>query len=95
MIRRRFEWDANKAMLNVQRHRVTFEEAATVFNDLRRLREYDLEHSGNEIREIVIGFSERMRLLMVVVYEQEEEVIRIISARRATRREGARYFLED
>jgi uncharacterized DUF497 family protein len=89
-----FEWDSKKAALNVRRHRVTFEEAATVFNDLRCLREYDLEYSGSEDREIVIGFSERMRLLMVVVYEQEENVIRIISARRATREEGIRYFLE-
>jgi uncharacterized DUF497 family protein len=39
---RRFEWDPKKAALNVRKHRVTFEEAATVFNDLRRLREYDL-----------------------------------------------------
>jgi uncharacterized protein len=92
---RRFEWDPQKASLNARKHRVTFEEAATVFNDPRRLREYDLEHPGSEDREIIIGFSERMRLLMVVVHEKEENVIRIISARRATREEGLRYFVED
>jgi len=90
----RFEWDPRKAAKNRRKHGVSFEEAATVFNDLRRLREYDLMHAGEEDREIVIGFSERMRLLMVVIYEQEENVIRIISARRATREEGLRYFAE-
>jgi uncharacterized DUF497 family protein len=92
---RKFEWNSRKAALNLRKHGVTFEEAATVYGDLRRLQTYDLEHSGIEDREIVIGFSERMRLLMVVVYEQEENIIRIISARRATREEGLRYFVED
>jgi uncharacterized DUF497 family protein len=90
-----FEWDSAKAAGNVRKHRVSFEEAASVFSDPRRLREYDLEHAGTEDREIVIGFSAKLRLLMVVVYEREEGYIRIISARRATRQEGLRYFRED
>jgi len=91
---RRFEWNPRKAASNFRKHRVSFEEAATVFNDPRRLQTYDLEHSADEDREIVVGFSFRMRLLMVVIYEQDDNVIRIISARRATRAEGLRYFSE-
>lgn len=89
-----FEWNAEKAASNLRKHNVSFEEAATVFNDPRRLQTYDLEHSLDEDREIVIGFSFRMRLLMVVIYEQNDDIIRIISARRATRSEGSRYFAE-
>lgn len=67
-----------------------------MFEDERRLQVYDLEHSTpDEVREIVIGFSHRMRLLMVVVYERSENIVRIISARRATKAEGGRYFIED
>jgi uncharacterized DUF497 family protein len=89
-----FIWDPNKAASNLRKHRVSFEEAATVFRDPRRLRELDLSHHNNEDREIVIGFSERMRLLAVVIYERKEKVIRIISARRATTGEGLRYYSE-
>ncbi len=92
----RFEWHKEKAAGNRRKHGVTFEEAATVFEDERRLQIYDLEHSTpDEDREIVIGFSHRMRLLMVVIYERSENIVRIISARRATRAEGIRYFIED
>ena len=91
---RRFEWHDAKAEINAGKHGVTFEEAATVFNDPRRLQMYDLEHSVDQDREIVIGFSHRMRLLMVVIYEQDENITRIISARRATKSEGLRYFAE-
>ena len=88
----RFEWSAEKAKLNAKKHGVTFQEAATVF-DNPVLREYDVEH-GSEERETVIGFSYRLRLLFVVIYEHEESIIRIISARRATKAEGLRYFAE-
>ena len=88
----RFEWDRRKAELNIRKHRVTFEEASTVFSG-PVLREYDLVH-GSEDRETVIGFSFRMRMLFVVIYEYEEHTIRIISARQATRTEGERYFAE-
>jgi len=82
---RRFDWHDAKAEINARKHRVTFEEAATVFNDPRRLQMYDLEHSVDQDRGIVIGFSHRMRLLMVVIYEQGENISRIISARRKTK----------
>jgi uncharacterized protein len=94
MSARRFEWHDAKAEVNARKHGVTFDEAATVFHDPRRLQMYDLEHSLDEDREIVIGFSHRLRLLMVVIYEQDKEVTRIISARRATKSEGLRYFAE-
>ena len=93
--RPRFHWNAEKAALNLAKHGVTFEEAATVHDDPRRVEIYDVLHSFEEDRFIWIGFSFRMRLLMVVLYEQEEDqVYRIISARRATRDEGLRYFSE-
>lgn len=87
-----FEWDAEKARRNLRKHRVSFEEASTVFEN-PVVREYDLEH-GYEAREMVVGFSHRFRLLFVVIYEYEARTIRIISARRATGEEGLRYFAE-
>lgn len=89
----RFEWDARKAADNVRKHGVTFDEAATVFDSRPIQRRYDVVH-GPEEREIVVGWSYKMRLLMVVIYEIEEQTIRIISARRATRAEGLRFFAE-
>lgn len=88
----RFEWDSEKARTNLRKHHVSFEEAATVFENFV-LREYDLEH-GSEARETVIGFSHKYRLLFVVIYEYEAGTIRIISARRANEKEGLRYFAE-
>jgi len=90
----KFEWNTDKAVLNERKHGVTFSEAATVLADPRRLQCYDLNHSFDEDRENVVGFSHRMRLLMVVIYERKDKTIRIISARRATRQEGLRYFAE-
>lgn len=91
----RFEWNDRKARGNLAKHGVSFEEASTVFDDPRRPQEFDLPHSGDEDCDVAIGFSHRMRLLMVVIYEKHEDgVIRIISARRATRSEGLRYFAE-
>jgi uncharacterized DUF497 family protein len=90
----KFDWDDSKAASNERKHGVTFEEAATVLSDPRRLQYFDTAHSFDEDRENVIGFSYRMRLLMVVIYEREDEIVRIISARRATREEGLRYFSE-
>jgi uncharacterized protein len=87
-----FEWNPLKDRLNQRKHGVSFREAATVF-DGPVLREYDLEH-GPEDREIVIGYSYKERLLFVVIYEYEQDTIRIISARRATQAEALRYFAE-
>ena len=87
-----FEWDHRKAETNERKHGVTFEEARTVFDD--PLAQYldDEEHSTDEeLREIAIGDSARNRLLLVSFVEREPDVVRIISARRATKKERKDY----
>jgi uncharacterized protein len=81
-----FEWDEQKADLNAIKHGVSFEEAKTVFVDLGSITIDDLEHSIDEDRYIEIGISNRGRLL-VVVYTERGDFIRIISSRCATNRE--------
>jgi uncharacterized DUF497 family protein len=85
-----FEWDPAKAEENSRKHGVTFEEAATAFSDpLARIFD-DPEHSSEEPREIIVGYSERQRLLLVSFTERPPKV-RIISARPATRGERERH----
>lgn len=83
-------WDANKARSNLRKHRVAFEEAASVFRDAFSVTIDDPLHSVDERRFITIGRSERERTL-VVVHSEIGETIRIISARIATRRERRNY----
>ena len=80
------EWDDDKARSNEQKHGVTFEEASTVFGDPLAVIFDDPEHSDEEPREIVVGYSNHSRLL-IVSFTQREPAVRIISARRATPRE--------
>jgi uncharacterized DUF497 family protein len=85
-----FEWDATKAADNLQKHRVAFDEALTVFGDpLARIFD-DPDHSADEKREIIIGHSTARRLL-VVGFTERNELVRIITARRATARERRTY----
>lgn len=84
----RFVWDARKAAANLKKHRVSFEEASTAFDD--ELGAY-YPDSWHEDRFILIGHSRQQRLLYVVHAEVLQEAIRIISARKATRHEKARY----
>lgn len=85
-----FEWDPAKAEENWKKHGVAFEEALAVFADpLARIFD-DPDHSTDETREIIIGHSEKQRLLLVSFTEQAAKV-RIIGARRATRRERQDY----
>ena len=87
-----FEWDADKAELNAKRHNgVTFQEAATVFDDFYARVMDDPDHSSDEHREIVIGQSNHNRLLIVSFTERRPYLIRIISARKPTPRERRRY----
>lgn len=86
----RFEWDEGKANRNIEKHGVSFEEAATVFGDPLSLTIEDPAHSQDEQRFITMGDSINHRLL-VVVHTDRENVIRIISAREATRRERRDY----
>jgi len=94
-----FEWDENKARANLKKHRVSFDEACTIFADPRLLTFVDDFHSSKEERFISIGLSERHRVLLTVHTEREEKnetiVIRIISCRKATRIERERYEKEN
>ena len=87
---RDFEWDADKANRNVEKHDVSFEEAATVFEDPMFITFIDDEHSVDEERYITIGLSRRGRLLLLA-HADHNDTIRIISARRATQKEEQFY----
>jgi uncharacterized DUF497 family protein len=82
----RIEWDPKKARSNVRKHKVSFEEAATAMSDPMAATGADPDHSVTEDRYITFGVSARGRLL-VVVHAEEQETIRIISARLASRGE--------
>ena len=87
-----FEWDENKNEINKTKHKISFEEAETVFYDENAVIIDDPEHSQDEERFIILGFSARARMLMVChCYRGEDEVIRIISARKATSEETKQY----
>lgn len=85
-----FEWDGAKASLNERKHRVTFEEASSVFGDALAVIFDDEWHSTEELRELIVGHSDRNRLL-IVSFTQRQGRIRIISARRATKQERQDY----
>jgi len=85
-----FEWDENKARSNLRKHRISFEEAETAFVDPLSLTLYDDEHSVDEDRYVLIGESDRKRLL-VVAFTERRDRFRIISARVANRREREQY----
>jgi len=83
-----FEWDTRKNLSNIEKHGIPFKEAATVFSDDSADVIEDERDYGNEKRFKVIGFSKNTRLLTVIhCYSEDETVIRIISARRATKTE--------
>ena len=87
-----FEWDANKNITNQKKHHIYFEEAQTVFYDENALLIDDPDQSEEEERFILLGFSRRANLLVVChCYRQSESVIRIISARKATKTEEKSY----
>jgi len=87
----RFEWDSKKAASNVTKHGVTFDEATTVFADPLAVIFDDEDHSQDELREIAIGHSILGQLLLVSFTERDKMLVRIISARKATRRERKDY----
>ena len=94
-----FEWDEAKARINLEKHKISFEEAATIFIDPWLLTFVDDLHSDKEERFISIGLSEKNRVLLAVHTEREEKsetiVIRIISCRKATQTERKRYEKEN
>ena len=83
----RFEWDPAKAASNIRKHGVSFDEAVTVFRDPLAFIFDDMTHSEQEHREIIIGMSTLRRMILVCFVERLEDVVRIISARPATRQE--------
>lgn len=88
----RFAWDQTKADLNLRKHGVSFEEAVTVFADENGRLKHDPDHSQEEDRFILLGFSVKLRMLIVChAYRENDEVIRIISARKATSNERKQY----
>ncbi len=87
-----FSWDPQKAESNAHKHGVTFEEATTVFHDDNAVEFYDDEHSDWEDRFLLLGVSSRTRLLLVChCYRELDSIIRIISARKATKSEAYYY----
>lgn len=88
----RFDWDERKAPANLRKHGVSFEEARTVFLDDFALVIPDVEHSREEERFIILGVSGNLRILVVChCYRENDEVIRLISARKANRFEEKQY----
>lgn len=87
-----FEWDAAKAALNKKKHGVSFEEAQSIFYDEFAVQFFDDEHSAEEDRFLMLGMSTQARLLLVCHCVRESgSLIRIISARKATKRESSFY----
>jgi uncharacterized protein len=86
----RFQWDPKKAEANLRKHRVSFDEAATALRDPMSATGADPDHSVRENRYITFGLSERARVL-VVAHTEEDEIIRIISARVASKGERKIY----
>lgn len=83
-----FSWDPEKAEANLKKHKVSFEEAVTAFYDPLAKIADDPDHSEEEDRYILIGYSQKSSLLFVVhVYKESTDLIRIISARKATKKE--------
>jgi len=90
-----FKWDDQKNKTNIVKHKVSFNEAKSVFYDEKALLFFDEDHSGNEERYIILGISNSLRMLIVChCYIENKRIIRIISARKATRNESKYYMGE-
>ena len=87
-----FEWDEQKEKINIKKHGLDFETAARVFQDENRLELFDEEHSEYEDRYITIGLINDVACVIMVVYTERGEAVRIISARKATRQEREIYY---
>ena len=80
----RFEWDTQKAKANLRKHGISFDEACTVFDDPNAILSFDPEHADSEDRFVLKGYSEKVRLLRVYHCYRRGDVVRIISARKAS-----------
>ena len=86
----RFQWDEKKNTVNKKKHGVSFEDAAVIFRDPRRLELYDKAHSFFEDRWLMIGLNGS--IILTVFFTEKNDSIRIISARKATKKEEEKYF---
>ena len=88
----KFSWDTTKAQTNLEKHHISFEEAKTVFSDENARLIYDPDHSDDEERFILLGLSHKLKILTVVhCYRDDDQNIRIISARKSTKKEAKQY----
>ena len=87
----KFEWDERKNQFNIKKHGISFEEAKSIFFDENAIEFFDIEHSDNEDRFLMLGVSSRLRILLVCYCARESKTIRIISARKATKNEKKYY----
>ena len=88
----KFEWDENKNSINKKKHKISFEEAKTVFYDSEAIVIDDPDHSEDEERFLILGISQKVNLLVVChCYRESDTTIRIISARKATSTETKQY----
>ena len=88
----KFEWDNNKEQINIKKHGIDFSTAAFVFDDIFHVEIFDEVHSEYEDRFIAIGMVDDIAIIIAVVYTERGEIIRIISARKATKREKEVYY---
>lgn len=88
----KFQWDENKEKINIAKHGLDFKTAARVFEDENRIERYDKEQSFEEDRYITIGLVNGIAVIIMVVYTERKDAIRIISARKATKQEKEAYF---
>ena len=87
-----FEWDDKKAKSNLKKHGVAFEEAQSIFFDDQAIQFWDNDNSEDEDRFLMLGLSNKLRILLVVhCYQETDSTIRIISARKATKNEMKEY----
>lgn len=90
-----FSWDDRKNEVNEKKHGVSFDEAKTVFFDENAIRYFDPDHSDDEDRFLMVGVSQKLRILIVChCFREDDSVIRIISARKATKGEEDNYWRE-
>jgi uncharacterized DUF497 family protein len=90
-----FSWDKRKDEANKKKHGVSFDEAKTVFYDENAIRYFDPDHSDDEDRFLMVGLSHKLRILIVChCFREEDSIIRIISARKATKGEEDVYWRE-
>lgn len=87
-----FEWDENKEKINMAKHGIDFSTAALVFGDVNRIEMFDALHSEYENRYITIGEIHGVAIVLLVVYTERGEAIRLISARKATKQERRKYY---